>query len=101
VVISGIVDGMTAPMEFKLMQNYPNPFNPSTTIAFSVEHTGRATLEIYNILGQRIGTLLDGVVEAGKYHLVHFNGQGLPSGVYLYRLQSGSKNELKKLLLLK
>lgn len=90
-----------APIEFALKQNYPNPFNPETNIKFSVETTGRATLELYNMLGQRVATLFDDVVEAGFYRTVRFSGVNLASGVYLYRLQSGKKNDLKKLVLLK
>ncbi|MBI5471337.1 MAG: T9SS type A sorting domain-containing protein [Ignavibacteriae bacterium] len=90
-----------APMQFALKQNYPNPFNPETTIKFSVENTERATIEIYNILGQKVATLFDDVAEAGFYYKVKFNANSLASGVYLYRLQSGKKNDLKKLLLLK
>lgn len=91
----------TAPFEFVLKQNYPNPFNPETNIKFSVEHAGRATLEIYNLLGQKVATLFDDVVEAGFYHTVKFNGRNLASGVYFYRLESGYQADLKKLLLLK
>lgn len=90
-----------APIEFALKQNYPNPLNPSTEIKFSVEQTGRATLRVYNMLGQLVATLFDDVVEAGYYQTVRFNGTNLASGVYLYRLQSGKKSDLKKLILLR
>lgn len=90
-----------APVEFALKQNYPNPFNPETNIKFSVEQTGRATLEIYNMLGQKVATLFDNIVEAGYYQTIKLNGANLASGLYLYRLQSGQKSDLKKLLLLK
>jgi len=87
--------------EFALKQNYPNPFNPSTEIKFSVETLGRATLEVYNIAGQKVATLFDGVAEPGQYYKVRFSGGNLASGVYLYRLQSGTRTDVKKLLLLK
>ena len=90
-----------APIEFALKQNYPNPFNPETNVKFSVEQTGRATLEIYNLLGQKVATLFDDDVEAGYYQTVKLNGSNLASGVYLYRLQSGKKSDLKKFMLLK
>jgi hypothetical protein len=90
-----------APMEFSLKQNYPNPFNPTTEIKFSVEQTGRAVLELYNMLGQKVATLFDDVAEAGYFNTVRVDGGALSSGVYLYRLQSGKRSELKKLLLLK
>ena len=90
-----------APIEFALKQNYPNPFNPETIIKFSVEQTDRATIEIYNMLGQKLVTLFDDIVEAGYYQSVKFNGADFASGTYIYRLTSGKKSELKKLLLLK
>lgn len=90
-----------APKQFALQQNYPNPFNPSTEIKFSVEATDRAKLEVYNALGQKIATLFDDVAEAGQYYRVKFFGDNLASGLYFYRLQSGQKSELRKLLLLK
>jgi hypothetical protein len=93
--------GEVAPIEFALKQNYPNPFNPETNIKFSVEQTGRATLEIFNLLGQKVATLFDDVIEAGYYQTVRLNGSSLASGTYFYRLQSGEKSDLKKLLLLK
>jgi|GEM_PF-3018875 len=89
-----------APVAFALNQNYPNPFNPQSEIKFSVETTGRATLEVYNIAGELVATLFDGVAEAGQYYRVQF-GSGMASGVYFYRLQTGTKSDLKKMLLLK
>ncbi len=101
----------TAPVEFSLKQNYPNPFNPETNIKFSVDQTGRATLELYNMLGQKVATLFDDVVESGVYQTVRFsavggsasggNASGLASGTYIYRLQSGKNSDLKKLVLIK
>jgi hypothetical protein len=91
----------SAPRQFALEQNYPNPFNPSTEIKFSVEATDHATVRVYNMLGQHIATLFEGVAEAGRYYRVRFEGTGLSSGIYLYSLQSGSKTELRKLVLLK
>ena len=90
-----------APIEFKLQQNYPNPFNPQTEIKFSVESTGRAVVKIYNISGQEVATVFDDVAEAGQYYRLRLDGNGLATGVYFYRLQSGKKSDLKKMLLLK
>ena len=90
-----------APREFRLFQNYPNPFNPETEIKFSVEQTTRATVRLYNLIGQEIATLFDDVAEAGKYYTVKVRGLNLASGVYFYRLQSAGKSDLKKMLLLK
>jgi hypothetical protein len=91
----------SAPMAFQLMPNYPNPFNPETTIKFSVETLEHAKLEVYNTVGQRVATLFDRIAEPGYYYKVKFDGNSLSSGVYFYRLQSGKKNDLKKLLLVK
>ncbi len=89
------------PEGFALYQNYPNPFNPSTEIKFSVEVTGRATLELYTMLGQKVATLFDGTAEAGQYHMIRVGASGLASGMYLYKLESGPRTDLKKMLLLK
>jgi hypothetical protein len=93
--------GENAPREFALFQNYPNPFNPSTEIKFSVENTDRTTLEIFNLLGQKVATVFDGVAEAGQYYRVRLDASSYASGLYMYRLQSGSRSALKKMLLLK
>jgi hypothetical protein len=90
-----------APKEFRLMQNYPNPFNPEAEVKFSVENTGRATLRVYNTIGQEVATLFDDVAEAGRYYRVKMNGSQLASGVYFYRLQSAEKSDLRKMILLK
>lgn len=89
------------PKQFVLWQNYPNPFNPSTEIKFSVEATDRTALEVFNVLGQKVATLFDDVAESGQYYKVRFDGGNVASGVYFYRLQGGTRSELKKLILLK
>ncbi len=89
------------PDAFSLLQNYPNPFNPSTEIQFSVAEKGQATLEVFNILGQKVATLFDDVAEAGQYYKVQFNAASVASGVYLYRLQSAGQAEVRRLLLLR
>jgi hypothetical protein len=88
------------PSAMMLYQNYPNPFNPSTTIGFSIPSQCRATLKIYDLLGQEVETLIDGVYAAGRYN-VQWHHVGLAGGTYLYRLQAGSYVESKKLLYLK
>jgi hypothetical protein len=98
-VLTGV--GESAPKEFALNQNYPNPFNPSTEIKFSVEQNGLARLRVYNLLGQEVGTLFNGMAEAGRYYNVKLDASNLPSGMYFYKLESGQKNDLKKMLLLK
>lgn len=91
------------PTTFELYQNYPNPFNPSTVIRYSLPGVGTwhdVSLRIYNLHGQEVVRLVGGVQEAGE-HRVIWRPEGLPSGVYLYRLSSGNTVETKKLILLK
>jgi hypothetical protein len=90
-----------APREFALMQNYPNPFNPTTMLKFSVPATGQATMKVYNMVGQEVVTLFEGVAEAGRYYAVPFNAANLASGVYFYRLVTENKTDVKRMLLVK
>ena len=91
----------TAPVVFALMQNNPNPFNPESEIKFSVEKSGRATLQVFNIAGQLVATLFDEVAEAGQYYHIRFGSSNLASGVYFYRLQSFNKTDVRKMLLVR
>ena len=89
------------PSRFMLHQNFPNPFNPSTTIAFDMPESAAVTLSVYNVLGQRVATLVDNkVVPAGRQQ-VAFDASGLPSGVYLYVLGTRDRNEARTMVLLK
>jgi photosystem II stability/assembly factor-like uncharacterized protein len=88
------------PTEFLLYQNYPNPFNPTTKISWQSPVGSWQTLKIYDLLGNEIATLVDEEKPAGKYE-VEFNASNLPSGVYFYRLQAGSFNKIKKMILIK
>jgi len=83
-----------------LFQNYPNPFNPTTTISYSVPSTAHVTLNVYDVLGQKVVSLVDDEKTAGKYE-VNFNASDLPSGTYFYRFQSGNYSQTKKMLLIK
>jgi len=85
---------------YSLHQNYPNPFNPETSIAFDLVEDGMTTLAIYNVLGERVATLVDGEMTAGR-HTVVFNGSHLTSGVYVYKLEVNGFTNTKKLVLLK
>jgi Secretion system C-terminal sorting domain len=88
------------PVEYSLSQNYPNPFNPTTQIDFSIPKGGFVTIKVYNSLGQEVATLFSGYKQVGNY-TTNFNGSQLASGVYLYRLESGSVSITRKLVLMK
>ncbi|RJQ64787.1 MAG: T9SS C-terminal target domain-containing protein [Stygiobacter sp.] len=93
------------PTEFALSQNYPNPFNPTTTIKFSVAQDAKVNLVVYDMLGQRVRTLVDGIQEAGFY-TVRWDGSNdfgskVASGIYIYRLQAGSFVSTMKMNLMK
>ena len=92
--------GVAVPSKYKLGQNYPNPFNPTTAIEYSVPLSGYVSLRVYNTLGEEVAILVNGNQNAGSY-LATFDGSGLASGVYFYRLESGSVVLTKKLMLMK
>jgi hypothetical protein len=86
--------------DMHLFQNYPNPFNPTTQITFSLSDQKHVRLVIYNALGQRISTLIDGFMAAGL-HRVEFNAKNLPSGVYFYQIIAGDYKCVKKMIVLR
>jgi hypothetical protein len=88
------------PRKYALHQNYPNPFNPVTTIAFELQKACRVELQIYNSIGQRVLKLVNSNLSAGRY-IVSFDGSGLASGVYFYRIQADQFNAVKKMLLIR
>ena len=90
----------TAVTEYALHQNYPNPFNPDTRISFDLAESGFVSLKVYNMLGQQIATLVNTTMESGR-HTVTFDASGLPSGLYLYRMEAGDFMSQKKMILLK
>jgi hypothetical protein len=93
------------PERFALSQNYPNPFNPTTQIAFTLPKAGRTTLSIFDLLGREVTTLINSMLPAGKYHAewtgTDTRGNQVATGVYFYRLSSGTNVQTKKMLLLK
>ncbi len=100
--------GHALPSDFALAQNYPNPFNPSTTISYTITANGRpvrATLEVLNMLGQRVTTLVDKTQPSGTYTVTwngtDSRGNRVSSGMYLYRLIAGEESMTKKMVLLK
>lgn len=96
------------PTSYQLRQNYPNPFNPSTAIRFALPEDSYTKLEVYSMLGEKVITLVDGILPAGYYNF-NFDARGLSSGIYIYRIiagdpLAGSKKgfvETKKMMLLK
>ncbi len=88
------------PVSFYLRQNYPNPFNPTTVINYGVSKPVHVKLVVYNTIGQKVKTLVDGNKQAGDYY-VTFNGSNLSSGVYFYHIQAGKYSATKKFVLMK
>jgi len=93
-------DSSNAPQEYQLAQNYPNPFNPVTAISFSLPRAGRVSLEIYNLLGEKVATLVDDQLAEGN-HTYHWVAAEAASGIYYYVLTSGSTRMIRKMLLLR
>ena len=88
------------PSVFSLHQNFPNPFNPTTSIRYDLKSGGFTRLSVYNVLGEKVADLVNARQPAGYYE-INFNASALPSGVYFYRLTSGSFVQSEKMLLLK
>jgi len=91
----GVAEAPIIPQSFALEQNYPNPFNPTTVIRYQLPVNSYVMLKLYNILGQEIATIVEGVQEAG-YKSVEFDASRLAGGIYFYRLEAGSSNGLNK-----
>jgi hypothetical protein len=88
------------PYQFRLDQNYPNPFNPVTQIRFSIPEENRVRLVVYDLLGRKVADLINEDIQPGEY-TVSFEAGNLPSGIYIYRLQSGSYVNQNRMILLK
>jgi hypothetical protein len=99
-VISPVLEPTDFPKGYELEQNYPNPFNPTTTIGFTVVNPQNISIDVFNIHGQHIQNIFNGMVSTGR-HEVTFDAAGLPSGIYLYRLTTRNGIQVKKLTLLK
>ena len=98
-IITTVEEDTHSPKEFYISQNYPNPFNPMTNIRFRTSNFGFVALKVYDVLGNKIRTLVNEEKPAGEYQ-VTFNGSGLASGVYVYRLKANGKIISKKMILL-
>ncbi len=108
-----IGNGTVLPTEFGLSQNYPNPFNPSTVISYQLPVDSRVTLKVYNVLGEEVATLVDGLQSAGfrlqEWNATDNNGKPLSSGIYFYKLSAGNSSsgagqgftDTKKLMLMR
>lgn len=88
------------PTAFELFQNYPNPFNPTTNIKYALPKESRVRIAVFNILGQEVATLVNSVMPAG-YHSVDFKANSIPSGMYIYKIETESFSQVKKMLLMK
>ncbi len=93
------------PLVYALDQNYPNPFNPGTMIRYSLAKSGPVSVKVYDVLGREVATLVNGEVQSAGPHQTAFNSSnmrgGLSSGVYFYRIESGSFHDVKKMALVK
>ncbi len=98
--VTDVVDDNIAEPVFNLSQNYPNPFNPVTIINYSIPNSDFVKVEVFNSIGEKISTLVNGVQNAGN-HTVQFNGKELASGVYLLKLKAGNFVSVKKMVLIK
>ena len=100
----GLVTGATPeqqlPAAYQLRQNYPNPFNPSTTIGYELPKSSIVKLSVFDVLGREVSALVNERREAGV-HEVKFDGSGISSGVYFYRIEAGGFVQTRKLLLLR
>jgi len=100
-----VLDDVGLPDVFALHNNYPNPFNPVTNILYDIPEVSDVTLEIYNLMGQRVRTLVQGSHEPGRYQITwnatNDYGNPLSSGMYLYRIHAGDFVSVKKLILMK
>ncbi len=97
-LVTGIEDPSATIIDNYDLHNYPNPFNPETTISFTLPATEQVTLKVYNLLGQEVATLLEGVKESGN-HKIKFQANNLPSGIYFYQLQTKTASLTRKMFL--
>jgi plastocyanin len=102
ITTAGVENQLAAslPNAFRLEQNFPNPFNPSTLISFDLPIQTFVTLKVYNLIGQEVAMLVNEQMAAGRYSKT-WNAETMPSGVYLYRLQTASFSETRKLIVTK
>jgi len=95
------VDAGNIPNGFVLEQNYPNPFNPSTTIKFALEETQKAELKVFDVLGNEVASLFNGLADGGKVYEAEFDATNLSSGFYIYKLVATGIVQSRKMILLR
>lgn len=98
---TSVISKAKLPEDFRLFQNYPNPFNPSTTIAFQLKKRSAVSLKIYNTAGQIVKSFLNNSSQEAGYHEVQFDGATLPSGIYIYKIETEYFTTVQKMLLIK
>ncbi len=100
-----VISGNETPSAYALAQNFPNPFNPSTTIRIDMREKGFVTLKIYNVAGQLVRTLVDGVKDAGSYNIawdgMNDRGGAVASGIYFYKMETKDFSQTKKMVMLR
>ncbi len=101
---SVVLTNLNVPSEYKLYQNYPNPFNPVTHLEFGIPsfrgESELVSLKVYDLLGKEIAVLVNEKLSPGNY-IYEFDGSKIPSGTYIYKLESGNFSEVRKMILLK
>ena len=98
--VTGVQQDAGVLNSYELSQNYPNPFNPTTSINYRIAKSGQVTLKIYDVLGREVAMLVNGVQDAGA-HTIQLNAARLASGMYIYKIESGSFTAVKKMMFLK
>jgi len=98
---TAVDEEVTVPRNFELMQNYPNPFNPSTVIPFAINKEGNVTMTVYNVLGEKVATLINNEKRAAGTYNVHFNASKLATGMYIYKVQFNGQEMSQKMLYVK
>ena len=99
-VVTSTEAGPEIPVEYSLSQNYPNPFNPSTSIRVALPKAGRTRMVVHDMLGRQVGMPVNKVLEAGCHELT-FDASDLPSGIYLYQIETGDFVQTKKMILMR
>lgn len=97
---TSVIDDISQPLSFALHQNYPNPFNPTTVITFSIATQSLTTLKVYDVVGKEVATLVNAEISPGRYS-IEWNASNVSSGMYIYKLHSGNKTSVKRMMLLK